>query len=71
MKSEFSGQAGPMPRVVVSINRLVGITADPCLYRWLREGADPVDTIAYSYLVYEISELDSFTINGNSGGCTK
>ena len=41
-------------RVLVSANNLVGITAKPETYAWLRENYLPVDTIAYAYLVYEI-----------------
>lgn len=42
-------------KVVVSINRLVGITtSDPEKYGWLRDNFEPVDHIAYSYLVYDI-----------------
>ena len=28
-------------------------------YKWLRENFEPVDHIAYSYLVYEITEKDA------------
>lgn len=42
-------------RIVVSVNSLVGITAEPETYQWLRENFNPVDTVAYTYLVYEIS----------------
>jgi hypothetical protein len=41
-------------KVVVSVNQLTGI-ADPRKYQWLREHFEPTDTIAYSYLVYEVS----------------
>jgi 4-amino-4-deoxy-L-arabinose transferase-like glycosyltransferase len=44
--------------VVVSANNLVGITAEPLTYRWLRENFRPVTTVAYSHLVYQISEQD-------------
>ncbi len=42
-------------KIVVSVNSLVGITAEPETYRWLRENFSPVETVAYTYLVYEIS----------------
>jgi len=42
-------------RIVVSVNSLVGITAEPETYRWLRENFKPVETVAYTYLVYEIN----------------
>jgi hypothetical protein len=44
--------------LLVSVNNLVGITAKPDTYRWLRENFQPVDTVAYAYLVYNISPLD-------------
>jgi hypothetical protein len=40
--------------VVVGANNLVGITAKPHRFAWLRENFDPVGTVAYAYLVYEI-----------------
>ena len=49
-------QAG---RIVVSANALVGITVGPELYRWIRDtGLDPVDHVAYSYLVFDIRPED-------------
>jgi len=48
----------PTPgRIVVEVNHLVGIFY-PEKYRWLRENFEPVDHIAYSYLVYDISPKD-------------
>lgn len=48
-------------RLVVGANRLVGIF-HPEEYRWLRDNFEPVDHVAYSFLVYEISreELEKF-----------
>jgi energy-coupling factor transporter transmembrane protein EcfT len=40
---------------MISVNRLVGISADPERFRWLRENFEPVDIIANYYLVYTIS----------------
>jgi hypothetical protein len=40
--------------IVVNANDLVGVTVKPEMYQWLRENFEPVDTIAYSYLVYKI-----------------
>jgi hypothetical protein len=45
-------------RIVVTVNALVGITASPEQYRWLRENFEPVEHIAYSYLIYEVSPED-------------
>jgi len=41
--------------IVVNANDLVGVTVKPEMYQWLRENFEPVDTVAYSYLVYEIT----------------
>ena len=41
--------------LVVRVNDLVGVTTDPQEYAWLRDNFEPVDTIAYSYLVYQIT----------------
>lgn len=46
-------QAG---RIVVPVNALVGVNRNPEEYRWLRERFTPVDHIAYSYLVYDVSK---------------
>jgi hypothetical protein len=41
--------------VIVSVNHLVGLRGAPLeKYTWLRDHFKPVDTIAYSYLVYQI-----------------
>lgn len=40
-------------RIVLRINNLVGVF-DSEKYRWLRENFEPIDHIAYSYLVYDI-----------------
>lgn len=44
-------------RIVVGINKLVGISFGyykANVYKWLRENYEPIDHIAYSYLVYDI-----------------
>lgn len=41
--------------VVVGVNNLVGITAKPHRFAWLRENFAPVKTVAYSYMIYSIS----------------
>lgn len=45
-------------RIIVSVNDLVGINVDPGKYAWLRENFEPVDTIAYTFLVYDISPAE-------------
>lgn len=42
-------------RILISPNDLVGITAEPETYAWLRENFYPVDTVAYTYLVFDVS----------------
>ena len=42
-------------KIVVSVNNVTGIF-DPKQYGWLRENFEPVDHIAYSYLVYDVQE---------------
>jgi energy-coupling factor transporter transmembrane protein EcfT len=43
-------------KIVVSANDVVGITAKPPTYAWLRDNFEPVDTIAYAILVYDLTE---------------
>ena len=45
-------QAG---RILISANDLVGITAEPETYQWLRDNFAPVGTVAYAYLLYDIT----------------
>lgn len=45
-------------RIIVSVNDLVGINIDPGKFAWLRENFEPVDTIAYTFLVYDISPAE-------------
>ena len=42
--------------VIISLNKLVGVTGQPGRYAWLRH-YEPVDQIAYTYFVFEIDEL--------------
>ncbi|MFC2163898.1 ArnT family glycosyltransferase [Acidobacteriota bacterium] len=44
-------------KLVVGVNELVGILLED-KYAWLRENFEPVDHIAYSYLIFDISEDD-------------
>jgi 4-amino-4-deoxy-L-arabinose transferase-like glycosyltransferase len=43
-------------RVVVNVNRLVGVTGPREKYAWLRDRFEPVGHVAYSWLVYEVPE---------------
>jgi 4-amino-4-deoxy-L-arabinose transferase-like glycosyltransferase len=40
--------------VVVGVNEFLGILGSPDTYAWLRCCYQPVDTVAYSYLVFEV-----------------
>lgn len=39
----------------LEINLFLGITTEPGTYEWLRENFEPIDTIASSYLLFEIT----------------
>jgi hypothetical protein len=41
--------------ILISANDLVGITAAPETYQWLRENFLPTRTVAYAYLLFEVS----------------
>jgi len=41
--------------IIASVNELVGVLGRPERYAWLRENFEPDDTIAYTYLVYNIT----------------
>lgn len=45
-------------KIIVTVNDLVGVHADSEEYKWLRENFEPVGTIAYSYLIYNVSSND-------------
>ena len=40
--------------ILISANNLVGITAKPDTYRWLRDHFQPVGTVGYAYLIFEV-----------------
>jgi 4-amino-4-deoxy-L-arabinose transferase-like glycosyltransferase len=50
--------------ILVHVNALVGVTADPSKFRWLREHFAPVDHVAHGTLVYRIAESDLERIRG-------
>jgi len=43
---------------IVSVNELVGVVGERDKFAWLRDNFEPVDTIAYTYLVYKISTTE-------------
>lgn len=45
-------------RLVVESNQLTGITTDENRFYWLRSNREPIDHVAYSYLVFSIDEKD-------------
>ena len=53
-------------RIVVGVNYLTGVTGDPTRYAWLRDHLLPSDTIAYAYLVYDVSVADLEAIDQHS-----
>jgi hypothetical protein len=44
--------------IVVSVNELVGIWGQTGKFAWLRENFEPVATIGYSYLIYQVTDED-------------
>jgi hypothetical protein len=55
--------------LVVRVNDLVGVTTDPEQYAWLRDNFEPVDSIAYSYLIYKISPEEINHLCGTTKYC--
>lgn len=45
-------------QLIISASELVGILTPPRAFAWLRENFEPVRTIAYGYLVYQIQPAD-------------
>jgi 4-amino-4-deoxy-L-arabinose transferase-like glycosyltransferase len=41
--------------IIASPDDLVGVTDDPQKFAWLRENFEPTGTVAYAYLIYEVS----------------
>jgi hypothetical protein len=41
--------------IIASPDDLVGVTDDPQKFAWLRENFKPVGTVAYVYLIYDVS----------------
>ena len=57
--------------LVLRINKLVGILGDPNRYAWLRENFEPVDTLAYNYLIYEITPEQVAALCATTNYCDK
>jgi len=52
---EVPGPITETTRYFLYVNYLVGVTRPPDSYRWLRENFEPIDMIAPSYLLFEIT----------------
>ena len=53
---------------VIGANDLVGIK-DPAVYAWLRENFEPIDNVAYSYLVFEVTSDSKRELCLNTSYC--
>lgn len=56
-------------RYFLRVNQLVGVTENPNTYRWLRENFEPIDTIAPSYLLFEITPEQMQSLCKNTTYC--
>jgi hypothetical protein len=55
--------------LVVAVNDLVGIEAEPAKFAWLRNNFEPVGTVAHSFLIYRISTEQISRVCGEKAGC--
>ena len=55
--------------IVLGVNELTGVSGGPEKYEWLRENFEPVYTISYTYLVYEVSEDDVVSLCSQVANC--
>ena len=55
--------------IVVSVNQLTGVQGDPETYQWLWDNFEPVDSISYSYLIYQISPDEIMQVCSASEYC--
>jgi hypothetical protein len=67
----FKPQFPRSGRVVVGVNSLVGIENSPDEFAWLRNNFEPAGTIAYSYLVYQISPQDLSSMCAKTDYCNR
>ena len=54
-QAEYEPRSIKPGQLVVSVNALVGVLGDVHQYAWLRDNFQPVDSIAYEYLVYHLT----------------
>ncbi len=51
----ISPQSPVAGRVIVGVNELLGINTDPRRYQWLRDHLEPAGHVAYSYLIFDVT----------------
>lgn len=56
----------PINLLVIEANQLIGITTDSNHFYWLRSSRQPIDHLAYSYLIFKISSQDAANIFGKN-----
>jgi len=56
----------PINLLVIEANQLIGITTDSNHFYWLRSSRQPIDHLAYSYLIFNISSQDAPNIFGKN-----
>jgi len=61
-QASFEPLAPVLGTVVISVDRLTGVRDSPAWYRQLSQRLEPVDHVAYSYLVYDLSLEDLDTL---------
>lgn len=54
---------------IVSANDLVGITRDPADYAWLRDNFEPIDNVAYSYFIFQVTPEEKQALCLNTTYC--
>jgi hypothetical protein len=53
----------------IQVNQLVGVTEDPNAFKWLRENFKPIDAIAPSCLLFEITPEQMQNLCGSTTYC--
>lgn len=56
----------PINLLVIEANQLIGITTDANHFYWLRSSRQPIDHLAYSYLIFRIFPEDAANIFGKN-----
>jgi hypothetical protein len=58
-------------RVAVGASSLVGVTAKPQTYAWLRENFTPNETVAYAVLIFDISQEEAARVRAGADSPVK